>query len=47
MGLGLIGIAASLYASAKENKVEEAEEEEMEETERKSSIRCTYPILKN
>ena len=47
MGLGLIGIAASLYASAKENKVEEAEEEEMEEKERKSSIRCTYPILKN
>ncbi|CAG5096353.1 Oidioi.mRNA.OKI2018_I69.XSR.g14578.t1.cds [Oikopleura dioica] len=38
MGLGLIGIAASLYASAKENKVDEAEEEEMEETERKSSI---------
>jgi len=41
MGLGLIGIAASLYASAKENKVEEAEEEESTKMSKKSSISAT------
>jgi len=39
MGLGLIGIAASLYASVKENKVEEAEEEESTRMSKKTSIR--------
>merc|ERR1712210_162141 len=38
MGLGLIGITASLYASAKENKIEEVEEEESTKMSQKSSI---------
>ncbi|CBY15409.1 unnamed protein product [Oikopleura dioica] len=41
MGLGLIGIAASLYASVKENKVEEAEEEESTRMSKKTSISAT------